>query len=282
MSQGYNDIPVTEKVYNSLSTLLERDETGVTGSAGTMFPQELESWMVGRLCLRTDLKTLYYLSSTDPVTWTPIVNFSQPLATQDYVQQNYQPLANNLTMLSGLTITADSVPYFNTATSMSTLQLNTFLKNVINAGNASDVRSLLGLGSLSTVDNITSSNVSTYITDSSLPISKFNFTPITAGEGYTTGDVKESYNPTEESGYIDLNKNYTIGDDSSGATYRGSTYNGLYVKLWGNPSVSYLTSSGASTTKGSSSTADWNAHKRIKLPSGTNYLNANCYYRIKV
>lgn len=288
MSQNYSNISVTEKVSESLNKLLERDSTGVTCSAGTTQPQDVESWMIGRLWLDTQLKCLKYLSSVTPsVIWSTIVDFSQDLATEDYVQTNYQPLSNNLTMLSNLVISADSLPYFNSATSMSTLPLNTFLKNLLNVGYESqtpeqDVRTLLGLGSLSTVDSITSSNVNTYIANSSLPVSKFNFTPISSGEGYTTGDIKESYNSTEETGYVELNKSRAIGDNSSGAYYRGSAYNNLYLKLWGNPAVSYKNSNNEFVDKGNNASSDWNSHIQIKLPEGTNYINPNCYYRMKV
>lgn len=281
MSQGYSDIPVTEKVYNSLSKLLERDETGLTCSSGTSFPQEIESWMIGRLCLRTDLQTLYYLSSVDPIVWTPMIDFSQELATKEYVDENYQPLSNNLTMLSNLAATADRMPYFTSADSMSTLPLTNFIKSIINAGSAQNVKTLLGLGSLSSVDGITSENVDSYISDSSLPVSKFDFTPITSGEGYTTGDIKESYNSDVQSDWIELDGENTIGSDDSGATYTGSTVSALYNKIWGNPAVTYFNSDGSSATKGSSSSTDWSANKRIKLPEGFNYINENCTYWIK-
>lgn len=277
MSQGYSEIPVTEKVYESLPKLLERDTTGVTGSAGTSFPQEIEEWMIGRTCLRTDLKSWYYLSSVSPISWTLMIDFSQPLATLNHVQSNYQPLNSNLTALSNLVVSADTIPYFNTSTTMSIITFNTFLKNLVNAGSASATRSLLGLGSLATKSKVSASDID----NGSLPVSKFNFTPITAGEGYTVGDVKESYNSSAESGYLELNKNYTIGNTNSGATYKGSAYNNLYVKLWGNSAVNYYTSSGSSTNKGSSASADWTANVRISLPKGTNYINPNCYYRIK-
>lgn len=281
MSQNYNDIPVTEKVYDSLEKLLERDKTGITLGSGTSFPQEIEDWMVGRVCLRTDLRSLYYLESTDPITWSLILDFSKELATKEYVDNTYQPLNSNLTALSQLTMSADKIPYFNSSTSMSTLDLNSFTRNLLNAANASNVRTLLGLGSLALVDKINSSNISTYINDGVITAAKLNFTPITAGEGYSVGDIKESYNSAAESGYLELNKGYTIGDSSSGATYKGTAYNTLYLKLWSLSCTVTYSSSGAQVAKGNTSTQDWSAHKRLSLPNGLNYINPNCYYRIK-
>ena len=286
MSQEYQNISVTEKVYDSLPKLLERDETTATASAGTAFPQEVSSWMIGRACLRTDQRALYYLSNANPVTWTLMIDFSQPLATLSQVQAGYQPLNQNLTALSQLQISANTIPYFNSATTMSTLTLTTFLRDWLNLSNAAAARSSLGLGSLATVNKITSSNANTYIDNASLPISKFNFTPIKTGEGYSVGDVKETYNSRTKAaanteGWCLLNKNYTIGDSSSGASYTGNDYQALYLKIWGLDNVDYYTSSGGASSKGSSASADWNAHKRISLPSGTNYLNPNCSFEIR-
>ena len=78
MSQKYEDIPVNEYVYNSLQKLLDRDDTGATFGAGTSFPDVVEDWQVGKTCLRTDEKVLYYLSSVNPVKWDVIVDFSKP------------------------------------------------------------------------------------------------------------------------------------------------------------------------------------------------------------
>ena len=283
MSQEYSDIPVTEKVYNSLATLLERDETGVTGSAGTEFPQNLNSKMVGRLCLRTDEKILYYLSKYDNgnVEWTKIIDFSQPLATLSHVQTNYQPINSNLTALSNVPTISNAIPYFNSTTTMSTLPLTNYMRNLIALEDEDDAKSLFGLGDLASVDSITSSNADQYIEDSSLSISKFNFTPISAGEGYTLGDIKESYDASEEDGFLELNKGYTIGSDNSGSTYTGSNYNSLYLKIWSLANVACYTSTGGATSKGTSATVDWDANKRLSLPTGTNYINPNCYYRIR-
>lgn len=289
MSQEYQNISVTEKVSDSLPKLLGRDEVGATLSAGTSEPQSIASWMIGRVFLKTDSKTLSYLSSVDPVRWTLMLDFSQPLATLQQVQEGYQPLSSNLTALSQLVISANTIPYFNSATSMDLLEVSSFTRSLFQANNANDVRTLLGLGNLATVNSITSSNVNSYIDNSSLPVGKFNFTPITKGEGYTVGDIKESYSERTKSdansaGFCKLNKNYKIGDSSSGADYAGDDYQALYLKIWGLPNVNYYlptSSGGGSTTQGSSASNDWNAHKRLSLPSGTNYINPNCFFEIR-
>lgn len=284
MSQGYKSISVTEKVSESLAKLLERDETGVTLSAGTTPPQDVTPEMIGRLFLKTDSKELKYISKYEngSYTWSTIINFSNPLATVASVQANYQPLHKNLTALSKVTSGANKIPYFNSATTMATLDVNAFFRSLVNAS-ASSLRTSLGLGNLATLDTITGNQIS----NGSIPLTKLNFTPITQGEGYTVGDIKESYsgrtvNEAKADGFLILDSSKKIGDASSGANYAGNEYWNLYSKIWGLDNVKYY-DQGSSTAsgKGSSATDDWNAHRRISLPSGTNYLNSNCHFEIR-
>lgn len=280
MSQEYPEIPITEIMYDSLAKILERDNTSLTLGAGTSFPQELEDWMVGRVCLRTDLKTLYMLESVNPVSWKEMINFSEELATKAYVEKNYQPLNSNLTALSSAVGGSDQIPYFTTKDTMSTISLTNYLAKWLSVSDADAARSLLGLGALAQKDTVGTSDIK----DKAITTAKLNYTPITAGEGYTTGDIKESYNSATEDGFITLPSSgtATIGDSSSGATYKGDTYSNLFVKLWASSACSVLTSSGGSSSKGSTATNDWSGHKRLTLPVGLSYLNPSCYYKIKI
>lgn len=282
MSQKYEDISVNEYVYNSLQKLLDRDDTGATFGAGTSFPKVIEDWQVGKTCLRTDEKVLYYLSSVNPVKWDVIIDFSKPLATEVFAKTLFQPLNKNLTALSQLQMSADKIPYFNSSSSMSLLNITSLGEKLMKVEDASGARNLLGLGNLSTANNINPSNSAQYITAGAITEDKLNFTPIKAGEGYTCGDIKESYNSASENGYIDLDKGYTIGSDSSGATYKGAAYQNLYVKLWGLSITVTYNSSGVKVAKGSTSTQDWSANKRLSLPAGLSYINSQCKYRIKI
>lgn len=272
MSQKFEDIAVTEIMYDSLSKILERDKTGLTLGAGTEFPQELEDWMIGRVCLRTDLKTLYMLESINPVSWKEMINFSQELATKSYVDANFQPLNQNLTALSAITPKTDTIPYFNSPTTMGTLPVTGYMEQWMNVADADAAKKLLGLGKMAEKDIVTADDIK----DKSITPAKLTFTPITAGEGYTTGDIKESYSPDDEDGFITLKDGITIGDASSGATYKGDKYSALYVKIWSSSAVS------VQNGKGSTATQDWSGHKKMTLPQGLSYLNPNCYYRIKL
>lgn len=282
MSQKYEDISVNEYVYNSLQKLLDRDDTGATFGAGTSFPKVIEDWQVGKTCLRTDEKVLYYLSSVNPVKWDVIIDLSKPLATEAFAKTLFQPLNKNLTALSQLKMSADKIPYFNSSSSMSLLNITSLGEKLMKVEDASGARNLLGLGNLSTANNINPSNSAQYITAGAITEDKLNFTPIKAGEGYTCGDIKESYNSASENGYIDLDKGYTIGSDASGATHKGVAYQNLYVKLWGLSVTVTYNSSGTQVAKGSTSTQDWSANKRLSLPAGLSYINSQCKYRIKI
>lgn len=281
MSQNYDSIQVTEKIYDSLSKILSRDETSGTLSAGTSYPQEIEDWMVGRPCLRLDLQQLSFLESTDPVVWKVMIDFSQEYATTNYVTSNYQPLHQNLTALSSVNAASDKIPYFNTTTTMSTLDVSSFGINMLNLPNASAARSLLGLGNLATVDEINSSNINSYVAPHSVGVNQLAYTPITDSDGYGIADIKETFNTSAETGWITLTDGVSIGNSSSVATYKGDDYTDLYLKLWSLSSTSMIDSSGQPTTKGTTASGDWGANKGLVLPKYFNYFNETATYRIR-
>jgi hypothetical protein len=81
-----------------------------------------------------------------------------------------------------------------------------------------------------------------------------------------TGDLRMSYSPNPGAGWLLLDGR-TIGSATSGSVLTGVTYQPLYDVLWTYATNSdLLSSAGASTTKGASSTADWAANKRLILP----------------
>lgn len=80
---------------------------------------------------------------------------------------------------------------------------------------------------------------------------------------FSTGDIKPSFNPTVDAGWV-LSNNGSIGDATSGATNRANadTQN-LYVLLWNNLSQTGAPVAGG---RGASALADFNAHKPMNLP----------------
>lgn len=204
MSQEFNKIALTDKINSSLSVLLKRDETAITLSAGEQEPQDIEAGMEGRLCLRTDLKVLKILTSANPVVWETLIDFGSDNATKEWVEQNFQPLNSNLTALSSIVSESNKIPYFDSSKSMSTIGYTSLGGQILKAETAEEVRNVLELRKLSTVDKITSENVDDLIADSSISKDKLAYEPITAEQGYMTGDIKETYNENEEDGWLIL------------------------------------------------------------------------------
>lgn len=204
MSQEFNKIALTDKINSSLSVLLKRDETAITLSAGEQEPQDIEAGMEGRLCLRTDLKVLKILTSVNPVVWETLIDFGTENATKEWVEENFQPLNDNLTALSSIVSESNKIPYFDSSKSMSTIDYTNFGGQILKAQTAEEVRNILELRKLSTVNQITSENVDELIADSSITKDKLAYEPITAEQGYMTGDIKETYNENEEDGWIIL------------------------------------------------------------------------------
>lgn len=277
MSQNYQKINLTDKMYDSLPKILERDNASATAFSGNNYPQEIEDWMKGLICLRLDLKQLNYLSSIDPIRWDTIVDFSQELATMEFAQNNYQPLHSILTAFSMLPFAQNQIPYFNSNTTMSTLPITEFGKKIINSENAEKARELLELGDLSTKDKITSDEIA----DGSITVNKLGYTPIEEKDGYTIGDIKESFNSEVEEGYILIQNGVSIGAEESGATYANDDFQSLFMKLWILDSVVILDSSGKPIGKASTATGDWGAKRRLVLPKYINYFNPTAFYKIR-
>lgn len=80
---------------------------------------------------------------------------------------------------------------------------------------------------------------------------------------FRTGDIKPSFNPTPDAGWI-LSNNLSIGSAASGATGRASADTlPLYTLLWNSISQTYAAVAGG---RGANATADFNANKVMSLP----------------
>lgn len=268
MAEVFDNIKPTDIIRDSLQKLLNRDLTALTLSAGTEFPSDVSADMIGRLVNRTDLNALYRLKNTNPVQWELVLDYSAPIPNATEIAASYQPKNSNLTALSSLSGSANQVPYFTGAGTMSTFPITAFGKSVLNCANASALRTLYGLGALAVKDTISTADIQ----DASVTEAKLAFTPIKQGEGFVTGDIKETMSPTVETGWLDCSG--TIGDASSGATHANAQYEALFYLLWGR---------GATITpsKGSSASADWTDHKKAELPALSSAVTYGSYTRIK-
>ena len=277
MTQSFETIYRNDKISESLDKILNRDLTGVTLSSGTSFPQDITEEQIGRLCNRTDLKAIYTLTSVDPVAWKLVLDYSSEVATKPYVDENFQPVSAILTMLANLTAGANLLPYFTGNNSMSTLLLSSFSKSLLSASSASQYRNLLGLGALATKNTIDGG--SNDILNGSITEDKLAFSLVSTADTYSTGDLKESFSTLTESGWLKHVDGGSIGDASSGATLlANSECQALYYALWTLSTTRVQTSTGASSSKSTSASNDWNAHKRLVLPEILTYNKGATFY----
>lgn len=267
---NFQDILLTDVIRDSLSKLLNRDMTALTLSSGTNFPQDVNKDMIGRLVNRTDLKIIYVLENVEPTKWREVLDYSSEILHAEEVERDYQPLNSNLTALSRVSVTPNSFPYFVREGEMSTIELNQFSSELLEMENAEQVREKFGLGNLATKDII---DGSVDILNSSITDDKLAFTPIKTGEGYSRGDIKETYSTVVEEGWIDYAS--SIGNSDSNADYANDEAKELYLMMWG---CSYVTVSGE---KGASALDDWDAGKTLSFPNRSPLIG-DAYLRIKL
>lgn len=267
---NFQNVSLTDNIKDSLSRLLNRDLTTLTLSSGTVFPQDLSTDMIGRVVNRTDLKAIYVLDSIEPVTWNLVLDYSSKVPSADEIAKTYQPLNSNLTALSKVTAETNKIPYFVKEGEMSTINLTAFSKNLLESQNANSVISNLGLGSLAKKNTI---DGSVDILNSSVTENKLSFTPIKSGEGFTTGDIKETYSYSTESGWINMSG--TIGKSGSGATYANDNCKNLFLMMW---TLSNVT---VQPSKGGSAQSDWDSGKKLVLPTKAS-LSGSANVRIKL
>lgn len=273
MAEQFDNVKLTDIIRDSLQKLLNRDLTALTFSAGTDFPSDVNDDMIGRLVNRTDLNSIYRLKTANPVQWELVLDYSSTILNATQIAAAYQPKNSNLTALSSLSGTANQVPYFTSSNTMSTFPITSFGQSVLNCANAAAVRTLYGLGSLATKDTVGTSDIQ----NGSITTAKLAFTPIQQGEGFMTGDIKESKDSSSQiaNGWISCEG--TIGDASSEADYANANAENLFKVLWTNPDTE------VEPNRGSSAQTDWEDHKRILLPDVSEYsLAYDVYIRIKL
>lgn len=269
----YPNIVITDYIDESLPNILARDNASKSGFRRvSTFPNVTEDDIGMKVYLVGQGN--FQLLAVDPEpTWKQLTTDNRTPAYTDWVIENYQPISAVLTSLAQFSNISNSIPYLDGPSSFQTTSLSNFMKQMLALNSAPDIRSLLGLGSMATLNTpINGSNIA----DGTIAMSKIN-TAFKQELGWTTGDVKLTYKQTADIGWILINNNsISIGNSGSGATYNPSKKDAqnnpyqteaLFKLMWNVAGVSFQTYSGASTSKGSTAAADWSANKRIVIPA---------------
>jgi hypothetical protein len=99
MPQTFNNVAATDKLQDSLTPLLERDNAARSNNSGSSFPSA--NLTIGMSCWRQDQDKLYVLKATSPVTvWEEVAQVSAVAST-------YLPLAGG-TVVGNVTIDASA------------------------------------------------------------------------------------------------------------------------------------------------------------------------------
>ena len=257
----YPSIAKSDYIDDSLDKILARDDASHNGFRRVeTFPNVssedigMKVWLVGR--------GNYQLISVDPnPQWKQLTDDTRDPAYTDWVRDNFQPLSVILSSLARLSGTTRSVPYFNSSTEMQTSALTQFGSDIIGSSNAETVRTLLGLGSIASLNSPMDGS---YLKDGTVSKSKLSADTINSF-GWTTGDVKLTLKSVADDGWVMMNDG-SIGNTASGATTRANadTYN-LFMLLWNIPACTLQNSSGETSTK-TTAAQDWSANKRLLLP----------------
>lgn len=263
MSQDFLHISPAEKISQSLQKLLNRDLAALTMFSGTKDPDanSLTEDMVGIWLDRTDLKIVKRLASVTPsVVWEELFNYGSYVPTKPEIDEAFQPVNENLTALSQIQGTANSIPYFISPNQMSVITVNQWGVRFVQSENAEAARETLGLGELATQDVIDGSQIS----DNSIGLEKLNFNVSSAG--YDTGDFMETTADKKfEDGWLILNGG-TIGNKTSNATAAADdSCEALFKLLWSNANLKIYGPDGVETTR-SSADQDWTNSRQLALP----------------
>ena len=257
MSRVFEDVSNTDYIDTGLLRLLERDRAALSTMSGyTTFTSPIQYLFYLNLATKT-LNTLH--DSKDDV----VIDFSHRIANSDSIKRLMQPLNENLTRFSGVSVSGQGLISHNAFVTMSK-----FFNNDFKTENVTECRNSIGLGELALQNKIDGSD----IPDNELTLSKFKAS-ILVDDQFSTGDIFYSYRNDTRNGCLLLGDGFTMGGNLSGGTYRNVAYKELFSVLWQNPDAILYTSTGNLTTKGENAESDFNANKRILLPRKLSLFN---------
>ena len=259
----FEDVKLTDYIDESLIKLLNRDNASrISFRCSGNFPSPVTEELIGMTCYRVDLKAEYRLVSVVPdPTWLLISNEAGTATNKEEVAANYQKKNANLTSMSNLKGSKDTLPYFTDTDTLSLTALTEFSRNLLSKLTKEEVRTLLGLGRAATLDIPIKGS---YIEDNSIKLNQID----TSSMGPllpSTGTCWLTLAPSAPEGWV-MADDGTIGSTSSGASHASEATKDLFYMLWSLPATPIYTATGNLREKGSTADIDWYANARLGLP----------------
>lgn len=259
----FDDVKLTDYIDESLVKLLNRDNASrISFRCTGNFPSPVTEDLIGMTCYRVDLKAEYRLVAVVPdPTWQLISNEAGTATNKEEVAANYQKKNANLTSMSNLKGSKDTLPYFTDTDTLSLTALTEFSRSLLSKLTKEEVRTLLGLGRAATLDIPIKGS---YIQEGSLTINQID----TSSMGPllpTTGTCWLTFAPSAPEGWV-MADDGTIGSSSSGASHASEATKDLFYMLWSLPATPIYTATGNLREKGSTADIDWYANARLGLP----------------
>lgn len=254
MAQDYKTLTLEDYVDEGITDIQNRDK-----ATATLFSGDSEPSAKFDNCVWNDTKNnalKRWIASTS--TWETILDYGKTYIFSVLVDSGYQPLASALTDYASVSV--ETCPgmigdkwYPLSQFWLTSLQTSTSISDSLN------------FGKLSSKDIIISNDIdSGAITKAKLADG------ILTDPVFQVGDTVPSFAQGTKKGFLKMSTSsatiYTVGNSASRATYKSANYQELFALLWNRGDCVLYTSNGASSSRGSSASADWSANKRIQLP----------------
>jgi hypothetical protein len=175
---------------------------------------------------------------------------------------SYQAQSTYLSAIAGLTVTANTFPYFNAGPTASLGTISTYGLSLVDDANAAAARTTLGLGTAAVTDTGTSAG-NTVVLNGSAQLPAVDGSLLTGiASAWETGDLSISMRTSKSVGWVLINDG-SIGNAASAATMRANAdTSALFTLLWTNCSDALCPVSGG---RGANAAADFAANKRLTL-----------------
>lgn len=246
MSREFPDVQRSDFIDEGLLNLLKRDLAVLTTFSGEGAPENGPEGVFYNDLLNKEIATKD----------EKIIDYKVGTPNSGSLERSYQPLHPELTLFSNVIPTNNSLVSFTTLLSITTFFCSLNLKNI------DTFKAAFNFGDLAYKNKISLTDIA----DQSVGVEKFE-EPLITESPFKTGDVVFSLSNTKSGGWVKLEDSVTIGSFISGASYNGNDYKNLYLLMWNHPEASVQTMYGQTSEKGASATEDWDANKRLRLPS---------------